>query len=95
MYVSRALRLEQYLCSPACNTAVHHWAAWLADGRRSVNSDASRPHSVDPFAKQLQSKTEQELLQLLSQREQGVEGRNKQTQVCLQSDLLHTVRLSL
>ena len=85
MYVSRGLRLEQYLCSPACNQAVHHWAAWLGDGRRGQHNEAARPQSAvptDPFAAQLQEKTEKELLQLLSQRHQRQDGQTNSQVNC-------------
>lgn len=84
MYVSRALRLEQYLCSPACNQAVHHWTAWLADGRRGQHDDAAQPRAAvptDPFAAQLKDKTERELLQLLSQRQDAHNRQTEQTRV--------------
>ena len=72
MYVSRALRLEQCLCSPACGAAVVQYKAWLAGDRRWQTGDASPPRTAvptDPFADQLRQSQEQEVLQLLSQRQ--------------------------
>lgn len=71
MFVSRALRLEQLVCSPACGAAVTHYKAWLS-GERWQSSDAPQTSTAaptDPVASQLRQHQEQEVLQLLSQRQ--------------------------